>query len=103
VSAGSVISQSPTAGSSVADGSAVEPGGEHGCSDRERTERGGPDAGGGDDGDHQRGAGGGDGDTAVERDGVGGASVISQSPTAGSSVADGSAVKPGGEHGCGRP
>ena len=68
------------------------PGDRHAAVGRhKRTERGGADAVGGDDSDHERGAGGGDGDATVECDGARG-KVISQNPTAGTSVANGSAV-----------
>ena len=52
VPAGNVISQNPTAGTSVAAGSAVNLVVSHRSGAGERAERGGSDAGGGDHGDH---------------------------------------------------
>ena len=72
VPAGSVISQNPAAGTSVAAGSAVNLVVSTGPALGGGAERGGPDAVGGDDRDHGCGTGAGHGDAAVECDGAGG-------------------------------
>ncbi len=95
VPAGRVSSQNPAAGVGVTAGSAVNlvvstgPAPAPGPGDG--TERGEPDAGGGDRGDQRRRSGARHGLTIVSTT-VPAGSVISQSPAAGTSVATGSAV-----------
>ena len=91
VPAGSVISQNPRRARVWRRARAVDSGGVARPATGERAERGRPDAGGGDHGDHRRGPGGRHGDDAVQRDGAGGQRDQSE-PAAGTSVAAGSAV-----------
>ena len=91
VPAGSVISQNPTAGASVAAGSAVNLVVSTGPASVSGAERGGPDAVGGDDRDHECGTGAGHGDQQSSAT-VPAGNVISQNPSAGTSVAAASAM-----------